>query len=93
MCSKCHGPVVVILFDLPLTVVNDRVGLAVAVLCALAAGRKGLGVYEGFLVGERAGTAEAAAVEGEVGDDVLQGSLSSRGGVLLLELGEAVGDP
>ena len=29
---------------------------------------------------------EAAAVEDEVGDDALQDSLSSRGGVLLLEL-------
>ena len=87
------GPVVVVLVDLPLTVVDDCVGLAVAVLCVLVAGREGLGVCEGFLVGERAGTAEAAAVEGEVGDDALQDSLSSRGGVLLLELGEAVGDP
>ena len=48
------GPVVVILVDLPLTVVDDRVGLAVAVLCVLVAGREGLDVCEGFLVGERA---------------------------------------
>ena len=66
------GPVMVVLVDLPLTVVDDRVGLAVAVLCVLVAGREGLDVYEGLLVGERAGTAEAAAVEGEVGDDALQ---------------------
>ena len=66
---------------------------AVAVLCILVAGREGLDVCEGFLVGERAGTAEAAAVEGEVGNDARQDSLSSRGGALLLELGEAVGDP
>ena len=85
------GPVVVVLVDLRLAGVDDRVGLVGAVLCVLVAGREGLDVCEGFLVGERAGTAEAAAVEGEVGDDALQDSLSSRGGVLLLELGEAVG--
>ena len=87
------GPVMVVLVDLPLTVVDDRVGLAVAVLCVLVAGKEGLDVCEGFLVGERAGAAEAAAVQDEVGDDALQGSLGSRGGVLLHELGEAVGDP
>ena len=38
------GPVVVILVDLPLTVVYDCVGLAVAVLCVLVAGREGLNV-------------------------------------------------
>jgi hypothetical protein len=85
--------VVAILVDLPLMVVDGRVGLTVVVLCVLVTGREGLGVCEGFLVGERAGTAEASAVEGEVGDDALQGTLSSRGCVLLLELGEAAGDP
>ena len=59
---------VVILVDLPLTAVDERAGLAVTMLCVLVAGREGLGVCEGFLVGKRAGTAEAAAVEGEVGD-------------------------
>ena len=44
----------VVLVDLPLTVVDDRVGLAVAVLCVLVAGKRGLDVYEGLLVGERA---------------------------------------
>ena len=34
------GPVVVILVDLPLTVVDDRAGLAGAVLCVLVAGRE-----------------------------------------------------
>ena len=63
---------VVILVDLPLTVVDDRVELAVAVLCVLVAGREGLGDCEGFLVGERADTPEAAAVEDEVGDGALQ---------------------
>ena len=43
---------VVILVDLPLTVVDNRVELAVAVLCVLVAGREGLDVCEGFLVGE-----------------------------------------
>ena len=77
------GPVVVILVDLPLTVVDDRVGLAVAVLCVLVAVREGPDVCEGFLVGERADTSDAAAVEDEVGDDALQDFLGSRGGVLL----------
>ena len=44
------SPVVVILVDLPLTVVDNRVGLAVAVLCVLVSGREGLDVCEGFLV-------------------------------------------
>ena len=39
----------VVLVDLPLTVVDDRVGVAVAVLCDLVAGREGLDVYEGLL--------------------------------------------
>ena len=62
-------------------------------LCVLVAGREGLEVYEGFLVGERAGTAEDATVEDEAWDDSLHDSLGSRGGVLLLALGEAVEDP
>ena len=37
---------VVILVHLPLTVVDDRVGLAVAALCVLVAGREGLDVCE-----------------------------------------------
>ena len=48
------GPVMVVLVDLPLTVVDDRVGLAVAVLCVLVTGREGLDICEGFLVGETA---------------------------------------
>ena len=48
------GPMVVILVDLPLTVVDNRVGLAVAVLCVLVTGREGLDICEGFLVGETA---------------------------------------
>ena len=62
------GPVVVVLVDLPLTVVDDCVGLAVAVLCVLVAGREGLDVFEGLLV---------APAVGEVGDDALQDSLTS----------------
>ena len=57
--------------------------VAVAVLCVLVAGSEGFGVCEGFLVGERAGTAEAATVEDDTGDDALQDSLGIRGGVSL----------
>ena len=47
-----------------------------------------------LFVGKRADTAEAAAVGDDTGEDaLLQGFLTSLGGVLLLELGEAVGDP
>ena len=40
------GPVVVVLVDFPLAGVDDRVGLAGAVLCVLVAGREGLDVCE-----------------------------------------------
>ena len=59
--AELLGPLVVILVDLPLTVVDDRVGLAVAVLCVLVAGREDLDICEGLLVGKRAETVEAAA--------------------------------
>ena len=68
---KLLGPVVVVLVDLRLAGVDDRVGLVGAVLCVLVAGREGLDVCEGFLVGEGADTAEAATVEDNVGDDAL----------------------
>ena len=61
---------VVVLVDLHLAGVDDRVGLVGAVLCVLVAGREGLDVCEGFLIGERANTSEAATVEENVGDDV-----------------------
>ena len=67
---KLLGPVVVVLVDLHLAGVDDRVGLVGAVLCVLVAGREGLDVCEGFLVGEGAVT-EAATVEDNVGDDAL----------------------
>ena len=82
-----------ILVDQLLTVVDDRAGLAFAVLCVLVAGKKGFDVHEGFPVGERADTAEAVTVKDEVGDDALPGSLGSRGGALLQELEKAAGDP
>ena len=69
---KLLGTVVVVLVDLHLAGVDDRVGLVGAVPCVLIAGREGSDVCEGFLVGERADTAEAATVEDEVGDDSLQ---------------------
>ena len=61
---------VVVLVDLRLAGVDDRVGLLGAVLCVLVAGREGLDICEGFLVGEGA-VAEAATVEDNVGDDAL----------------------
>ena len=67
---KLLGPVVVVLVDLRLAGVDDRVGLVGAVLCVLVAGREGLDICEGFLVGEGA-VAEAATVEDNVGDDAL----------------------
>ena len=51
---KLLGPVVVVLVDLRLAGVDDRVGLVGAVLCVLVAGREGLDICEGFLVGEGA---------------------------------------
>jgi len=61
----------VVLVNLHLAGVDDRVGLVGAVLRVLVAGREGLDVCEGFLVGEGAGIAEAATVEDNVGDDAL----------------------
>ena len=56
----------------PGTVAGRGVEVVGAVLCVLVTGREGPGVYEGFLVGERADTAEAAAAENDVGEDALQ---------------------
>ena len=68
----------VVLVDISLAGVDEHAGLVGAVLCVVAAGGQGLGISQEFGAGEKAFTAEGAAVEGEVGDGTL---LSAKGDI------------